>query len=282
MSNLRIAADSFSAPTPVNILPAETEIAEIFAVERKSEPIKSVEDVYRISEYFIAEKRYRDNMLFIVGVNFGLRVSDLISLRFSQLITSEQTFKEDFLILEQKTANTRKVQSNRHITLNTAVEQAIALYLDNAAGVTLSDYMFRGEGNRSKNSPKPITRQTVDRIIKDVCKTLQVPGRIATHTLRKAFAYHQMLMSGNDPRKLLLLQKILGHSSTEMTLAYIGITDEEIAEAYQSLSLGQVRHRGVLGTPFEVISGYRTQTEDAQGEESNTLILFDKHLRAAR
>jgi integrase len=62
--------------------------------------------------------------------------------------------------------------------------------------------------------------------------------KVSTHTLRKTFAYHQMLMSNNDPRKLLLLSKMLGHSSVTMTLEYIGITNEEIEQAYRELNLG--------------------------------------------
>jgi hypothetical protein len=47
-----------------------------------------------------------------------------------------------------------------------------------------------------------------------------------------------MAMSGNDPRKLLLLQKMLGHSTAAQTLDYIGITEEEIRDAYLELNLG--------------------------------------------
>ena len=49
-------------------------------------------------------------------------------------------------------------------------------------------------------------------------------------------------MSGNDPRKLLLLQKMFGHSTAAQTLDYIGITSEEIDEAYRMLNLGSVQH----------------------------------------
>ena len=60
--------------------------------------------------------------------------------------------------------------------------------------------------------------------------------------MRKTFAYHQMVMSGNDPRKLLLLQKMFGHSSAGQTLDYIGITGEEIEKAYEDLNLGSGKH----------------------------------------
>ena len=49
-------------------------------------------------------------------------------------------------------------------------------------------------------------------------------------------------MSNNDPRKLMLLSKMLGHSSVSITLDYIGITGEEIEEAYRNLNLGSASH----------------------------------------
>lgn len=52
------------------------------AKEHAAEPIKNMEDIIRVSQYLIGGKRFRDNMLFIVGINFGLRVSDLRMLRF--------------------------------------------------------------------------------------------------------------------------------------------------------------------------------------------------------
>lgn len=87
------------------------------AAEHTSEPIKSMDDIFRVSEYLIQNERYRDNMLFIVGINFGLRVSDLRMLRFSHLINDNLTFKERFAVLEQKTKNTRKRQRNRYVTI---------------------------------------------------------------------------------------------------------------------------------------------------------------------
>ena len=66
-------------------------------------------------------------MLFIVGINFGLRVSDLIRLRFATLINEYLTFKTKFPILEIKTRNTRKVKKNRYITINDAVMDAVIL-----------------------------------------------------------------------------------------------------------------------------------------------------------
>lgn len=227
------------------IAPAVEDTSYQIAGEHTSDPIKSIDDIYSISNLFINQGRYRDNMLFIVGINFGLRVSDLLTLRFSHLIDDQFRFKTTFPILEKKTKNTRKVQKNRYITINDAVVDAVMLYLEHTPGVKLSDYMFRGESNRCGSDNKPMHRNSVERILKEVGIVLGIEAHMATHTLRKTFAYHQMLISNNDPRKLLLLQKMFGHSTSAQTLDYIGITGEEIEAAYMELNLG-ARHKPYL------------------------------------
>ena len=230
------------------IAPATEDVSYEVAAEHTSEPIKSLDDINRITQYLIDSERWRDNMLFIVGINFGLRVSDLVALRFSHLINPNFTFKDKFPIVEKKTKNTRKVKKNRYLTINNAVIEAVTLYLEHTPGVKLSDYMFRSEstgGNYSENNQsdkenKPLNRCSVDRILKGIASDLNLNCKVSTHTLRKAFAYHQMVMSGNSSRKLLVLQKMFGHSSAAQTLDYIGITSEEIDEAYRALNLGSL------------------------------------------
>lgn len=228
------------------LLPATEDVTKELAKEHASEPIKKVEDIERISKFLIDNERWRDNMLFIVGINFGLRVSDLLQLRFCDLIDDTLTFRTTFPILEIKTRNTRKVAKNRYITVNDAVIEAVTLYLTHCPS-KLDDYMFRSESNRCTQN-KPMSRNSVERILKEIVKELDIHVKVATHTLRKTFGYHQMMMSGNDPRKLLLLQKIFGHSSSGMTLDYIGITREEIQESYMGLNLGSRSCYSKLGT----------------------------------
>lgn len=222
------------------IAPADQEVEIDYAPEHAAEPIKNMEDIIRISQFLISKGRYRDNMLFIVGINFGLRISDLRVLRFTQLINDDCTFRDRIPVFEKKTRNTRKVKRNRYITINTAVVEAVTLYLEHTPGVKLSDYMFESQASNGLGKGQPISRQGVDLLLKGIARDMGLGCRIATHSLRKTFAYHQMVMSGNDPRKLLLLQKMFGHSTAAQTLDYIGITSEEIDEAYRSLNLGSV------------------------------------------
>lgn len=238
---------------PDSILPAEGNVELDIAIDHASEPIKKMEDIIKISKYLIEKKRYRDNMLFIVGINFGLRVSDLRMLRFANLINDDLTFKETFAILEKKTKNTRKRKKNRYITINDAVIEAVTLYIENTPGVKLSDYMFVSESNNTDRSfSAPLTRRGIEYILKGINKDLELGIHMATHTLRKTFAYHQMVMSGNDPRKLLLLQKMFGHSTSAQTLDYIGITSEEIEDAYKKLNLGSENYNYLCDTKIVV------------------------------
>lgn len=235
------------------IAPAKEEVTCELAPEHAAEPIKSMEDIFRISKYLIANKRYRDNMLFIVGINFGLRVSDLRVLRFSNLINDNLTFKDSFAVFEKKTRNTRKRKKNRYITINHAVVEAVTMYLEHTDNVCLSDYMFRSESNRGGNKNEPLTIKSIDRILKGIADDLNLNVKMSTHTLRKTFCYHQMVMSHNDSRKLLLLQKMLNHSSPAQTLDYIGITTEEIDEAYKKLNLGSANHNYLIDSSINEV-----------------------------
>ncbi len=223
------------------IAPAKEYVEEEIVKDHAAEPIKKMEDIDRISRYLISRGRYRDNMMFITGINFGLRVSDLRVLRFSNLINDNFTFKETFAVFEKKTRNTRKRKKNRYITINQAVIEAVTLFLEHTDNVCLSDYMFTSTMG-VHDSNEPIHRNTVEKILKKIAKDLDLNIHMSTHTLRKTFAYHQLAMSNNDPRKLMLLQKMLNHSSIAQTLDYIGITSEEIEQAYRDLNLGSQKY----------------------------------------
>lgn len=239
LQNYILPSDPDSAITPIESVQ-----------EHDSEPIKNIEDIERISQWFLEHNRYRDNMLWIVGINFGLRVSDLLRLKVCDLIDDNYHFKSSFCLLEKKTANTRKVKKNRYITINQAVMEAVILYLKNVPS-KMDDYLFRSESNRGANLNQPLHRNSVERILKEVKTALGLPQRIATHTMRKTFGYHQMVMGGNDQRRLLLLQKMFGHSSAMQTLSYIGITSEEIDDAYKGLNLGSKNCYSKMSTLYE-------------------------------
>ena len=214
--------------------------------QKTADPIKSLDDIDKICKFLLEKKRYRDYMLFVVGINFGLRIGDLLHLKFSDLITNDLTFKDSFEVLEQKTSNTRKNRRLRYVTINDAAKEAVELYIRNSPEpLCLDDYLFRSQGPNRTGSKRgyetgksPLTTVSVNRILKKIAKDCGVGVKMSSHTLRKTFGYHQMAMSGHDPRKLTLLSKMYGHSDLSYTMMYIGLTREEMRDAYLNLNLG--------------------------------------------
>lgn len=204
-----------------------------------AEPLKKIEDIQKVTTYLMSHGRYRDNLLFIAGINFGFRMGDLLQLRVGHFIDQYGNFKDKVELDEQKTGK------HRVVWINDAVREAARLYFDQlveAEGVlNMNQLLFGGEGNRSKNSGKPLQVKSVERILKDVVNNeCGIDVHASTHMLRKTFAYHMIMGAKDRTRAIEMLQKLLNHSSPMITLRYAGITDDEIRDAYQNLNLGKI------------------------------------------
>ena len=74
---------------------------------RKTEPIKRIEDIDAIYQYFLKKEKYRDAALFMIGVNVGLRVGDLVKLKFGQFYDRKWQPVSDVYVSEEKTSKTK-------------------------------------------------------------------------------------------------------------------------------------------------------------------------------
>lgn len=202
-----------------------------------AQPIKSLDDIIRVSDHFITQGNYRNNLLFIMGINAGLRISDLLAMRFLDVLNSDCSIKNEITICEIKTRNTKKQRVLRHITINDSMKEAIKLYVDHTE-VEMDDFLFKSQSNNSKNKNKPMSRQGVQFVLGQTIKDLDLNIRSGTHLLRKTFGYQFMEKYNGDHRAIHLLQNIFNHSHSSVTLRYIGITSEEISDAYAGLNLG--------------------------------------------
>lgn len=223
--------------------------------EQDAHPIKSLEDINAIIKYFLSNNQYRNAMLFVVGINFGLRYSDLSEIRFKDLIDNNKGFREEFQPNEKKTNNLR------HIYINDSVKEIVTIYLTQMAqnGIykSLDDYLFVAEGTNNiktrqieyvddgeikyKTVQAPMTIRAMNPILKQATEYLGIKGRFSTHSYRKTFAYHILLQENNmnhNERQIEFLQKIFGHSNQITTLHYAGFTEDEIKAAYLNLNLG--------------------------------------------
>ncbi len=173
-----------------------------------------IRDKAKIAEMKNALKEGRDQLFFIFSVFSGLRVGDIITLKVGDVRGNKEiTLKE---------TKTRKAKV---LTFNKAIIEAIKEHVP--ADAVDSDYLFPSRKGGH------ITRQQAWNILKKASEAVGIKN-LGIHGLRKTFGYHAY-QSGVD---LPLLMSIFNHSSQAVTLRYIGILQDDIAEVYHNLDLG--------------------------------------------
>ena len=178
------------------------------------EPIRDLNDIERIKNYLI-HWRFRDFMMFIMGINIGLRISDLLSLKVKDVINGEY--------VELKEGKTGKY---KRFPLSDSYKWYLKEY---TVGMDPEDWLFQSQ----RGDNQPLTRIQAYRIINRACDKLEIKVNIGTHTLRKTFGYHFYKRT----KDIALLQKIFNHSTPAVTLRYIGITQEIIDENLLAFNL---------------------------------------------
>lgn len=171
---------------------------------------------------YLHNKSIRDYTLFVLGINSGLRVSDLLNLRVGDVASSSGKLHDRITLTEQKTGK------KKDFPISDASRKALAELLSSSGGLNQDRPLFS-----SRKGNAPITRGQAWRILKDAAKFAGIKDNIGTHTMRKTFGYHAY-KKGLD---LSLIQKLLNHSSPAITLSYIGITKEDMDNVYLNLNL---------------------------------------------
>ena len=200
-----------------------------------AEEIKAMIDVFdkRISEAPDDNKQQiaaRNKMLFLIGINLGIRASDLCGLKYNFFMNDDGTFKKFYSLQPKKTKKTGKYVK---LYFNQTVQKAISEYLESYPVEDLNEYLFKsrvGDGH--------ITERSLGRIIKDTAAEVGIERNICSHSLRKTFGYFVYHNAEDKNNALIILQTIFNHSSPAITSKYIGLTDNEISDVFNTLNLG--------------------------------------------
>lgn len=183
------------------------------------QPIRDLKQIETMKK-LLKQQNLRDYCLFVLGINSGLRISDLLKLQVANVI--EKGKIKDRIRLREKKTNKFK-----DFPLSEKTKQAIKEYLK-TRDYTENEPLFISRKNKGF-----LLRQQAYKIINDVAKSIGIKEKIGTHTLRKTFGYHAY----NNGYDITLIQKLFNHSSPSVTLRYIGITQEELDDVYLSLDL---------------------------------------------
>jgi integrase len=181
------------------------------------EAVKTKDDIHMVSR--LLEKHgssdYKD--IWELGINAALRISDLLSLKYSDV--------EGVEVLKLIEGKTKKVRS---IKLNSKAQEIIQRRRNGNPDDT---WLFQAKGNRAKSSQKPVDRSTVARKFKEIGDIIGV--QLGTHSMRKTRGYAMW----SDGVPIEVICKVLNHSTPAVTMRYIGIEKQDVHQTYDDYVL---------------------------------------------
>lgn len=159
------------------------------------------------------DRNYKIGFLIVFGINTGLRISDILKLKFEDL-------ENDSISLIESKTNKKRI-----IRINDNVKNAFVLLKDRNSNI--EGFVF------TSNQNTVYSKQYVNRKLKEIfgSKTLA----ISTHSLRKTFGRQVWSNNKETDKALLYLSELFNHSSPAITKRYLGIRQEELDDIYMSL-----------------------------------------------
>ena len=174
------------------------------------DPITELKDIKNIKK--LLDDNPRDKLIFVMGVNSGLRVQDLLQLRVDDVKNAE--------ISERVMLRERKTGKDNVFIVNSEIKVALDVYL--SSSIFRDDhYLFKSR----KGYNYPINTPVVTRLVKKWTSAINIKGNYGAHSLRKTWCYHQRKTFGVSWE---VLAKRLNHSTPAITMLYLGIQEEEV------------------------------------------------------
>lgn len=169
------------------------------------------------------DREYKFCLLVSIGVFSGLRISDLLELRYHQFINTEI-----LTIQEKKTKKTRRIKINEDLKeLIIRVKEKIGVSDDN-------QFIFI-----NKYGTKPIDQSYVNVKLKELLRKygIVMEGNASSHLFRKTLGNRVLRLNNYSSESVILLMELFSHSSPAMTKRYLGIREKQIMDVYDSVRL---------------------------------------------
>ncbi len=184
----------------------KSKIVDDIKIPKKSKKLPTVLTKPEIKALFKATKAGRNRLTLEFLYSAGCRVSEAVKLR-----TEDLDFRE-------KIARIRggKGGKDRVIILSTSWITELKKYLKRKK--IKSEYVF------SKKNGKPISPDTIQRIIKLAAGKAGLQKHVTPHSLRHSYATH-LLEAGESIRKI---QVLLGHNDLSTTQIYTKVSTDEL------------------------------------------------------
>ena len=120
---------------------------------KEVQPIRDTKKIDAMKAIMKGESNYRDLLLFVLGINTGLRISDILALKWGSFITGGRLLKagDQLNVVEIKTKKLKTFMINR------SVAEALKLYYDSLGSPNPDDPVFSSR-KTDDGTLQPITR----------------------------------------------------------------------------------------------------------------------------
>ncbi len=178
-------------------------------------------DAMNLIRNLVKDGNYKISLLIAIGCFTGLRISDILSLRWKQILNVSE-----FTITEKKTGKRRTIRLNpelqRHIS--DCYEHIHPIGVESPILVSQKGTTF--------------SVQRINMILKELKRKYRLKiNHFSCHSLRKTFGRQVYSMnSDNSELALVKLMELFNHSSVSITKRYLGLRQEEILETYDCLT----------------------------------------------
>ena len=178
-------------------------------------------DAMNLIRKLAKDENYKMSLLIALGCFTGLRISDILALRWEQILSTEE-----FTIIEKKTGKKRVLR------LNSQLQQHIQECYEHIQPIGLKAPILVSQKGTV------FTIQRINVILKEIKRKYRLKvNNFSCHSLRKTFGRQVYNMnSENSELALVKLMELFNHSSLAITKRYLGLRQEEILETYDCLT----------------------------------------------
>lgn len=166
---------------------------------------------------------YKFCLLITIGVFTGLRISDLLTLKFSDILNNS------ILSIQEK-----KTKKFRKIKLNSDLKVVVERIYNKMEESKQDQFIFI-----NRFGTKPMDKSYVNVKLKELFSfyRVKIDGNVSSHLFRKTLGRRVMEVNNYSNESLILLMELFGHSSMSITKRYLGIREQEIHNVYDNLTL---------------------------------------------
>ena len=178
-------------------------------------------DAMNLIRKLAKDENYKMSLLIALGCFTGLRISDILALRWEQILSTEE-----FTIIEKKTGKKRALR------LNSQLQQHIQECYEHIQPIGMKAPILVSQKGTV------FTIQRINVILKEIKRKYRLKVKnFSCHSLRKTFGRQVYNMnSENSELALVKLMELFNHSSLAITKRYLGLRQEEILQTYDCLS----------------------------------------------